>query len=126
MVVGGVTGTLAEPATLLLGRYDRAGVLRFLTCTHRLRARQRRKLAGLQPTMFSGPGSGHPWPCPLPAAWAGHFTDRTPLPYLPVDPTLIAEIETDAATDGPFDRPRHGATLVRIRPDLHPRDLARV
>ena len=56
--------------------------------------------------------AGHPWPCPLPAGWAGRFTDRTPLPYLPVEPWLIAEVETDAATDGPFERPRHGVTLV--------------
>jgi hypothetical protein len=54
------------------------------------------------------------------------FTDRTPLPYLPVGPTLIAEIETDTATDVPFDRPRHGATLVCVRPDLHPHDLPRL
>ena len=83
-------------------------------------------MAGLQPMVFSGPGAGHPWPCPLPAAWAGRFTNRQPLPYQRVDPTLIAEIATDAATTGPFDRPRHAATLVRIRPDLHPRDLPRV
>jgi hypothetical protein len=120
-----VTGTLADPEALLLGRYDGAGVLRFLTCTHRLRSRQRRDLAGLQGMVFSGPRSGHPWPCPLPAAWAGRFTQRTPLPYLPVDPTLVAEIHIDSATDGPLDRPRHGATLVRIRPDLHPYDLPR-
>jgi ATP-dependent DNA ligase len=126
MIIGGVTGALAQPEALLLGRYDRGGVLRFLTCTHRLRAGQRRELAGLQPMVFSGPGAGHPWPCPLPAGWAGRFADRTPLLYLPVDPTLIAEIETDAATDEPFGRPRHGAVFVRVRPDLHPRDVPRV
>jgi hypothetical protein len=71
MIIGGVTGTLAEPGALLLGRYDRGGLLRFLTCTHRLRRGLRRDLAGLQPMVFFGPGSGHPWPCPLPAAWAG-------------------------------------------------------
>jgi ATP-dependent DNA ligase len=124
MVIGGVTGTRAQPGALLLGRYDRAGVLRFLTCTHRLRTSQRRELAGLQPVAFSG--AGHPWPCPLPAAWVSRFTDRTPLPYLPVEPTLVAEIYTDSATGGPFERPRHRTTLVRVRPELHPRDLPRV
>src|SRR4051812_24050651 len=78
MIIGGLTGTLAEPGALLLGRYDHGGVLRFLTSTHRLRRGLRRELAGLQPMVFSGPGSGHPWPCPLPAAWAGRFTDRAP------------------------------------------------
>jgi hypothetical protein len=38
---------------------------------------------------------------------------RTRLFYLPVEPTLIAEIGTDVATDEPCDRPRHRATLVR-------------
>ena len=38
---------------------------------------------------------------------------------------LEGEIHIDSATDGPLDRPRHGATLVRIRPDLHPYELPR-
>jgi len=69
MIIGRVTGTLAQPALFLLGRLDRHSMLRFLTQTHRLRAQQRRELARLQPMVFRGDGSGHPWPCPLPAVW---------------------------------------------------------
>jgi hypothetical protein len=57
--------------------------------------------------------SGRLWVPELPAAWASRFTDRAPLPYLPIEPILIAEIETDAATDRPFDRSGQGVTLVR-------------
>jgi ATP-dependent DNA ligase len=126
MIIGGVTGTIAEPGSLLLGRLDRRGVLRFLTHTHRLRAPQRRELAGLQPMAFRGDGSGHPWPCPLPAAWTGQLGARTSLPYTQVEPTLVAEIDADIATDGPFDRPRHPTRMLRVRPDLHPCDIARL
>jgi hypothetical protein len=126
MIIGGVTGSLADPTSLLLGRLDRGGVLRFLTHTLPLRAAQRRELTGLQRTVFRGCGSGHPWPCPIPASWIGHLTGRQPLPYLPVEPTLVAEIDTDIATDGPFDRPRHPTRMLRIRPDLHPDDIARL
>jgi hypothetical protein len=70
--------------------------------------------------VFSGPGAGHPWPCPLPAGWAGWFTDRTPLPYVPVDPILIAEIETDGATDGPFGRPGTGPGSCASAPTCIP------
>jgi ATP-dependent DNA ligase len=126
MIIGGVTGSLTEPVSLLLGRLDASGVLRFLTHTLPLRRAQRRELSGLQRTVFHGCGSGHPWPCPLPAGWLGHLTDRQPLPYLPVEPTLIAEINTDVATEGHYDRPRHPTTVLRIRADLHPRDLPRV
>jgi ATP-dependent DNA ligase len=125
-VIGGVTGGLAEPNSLLLGRFDDRGVLRFITLTQPLRATQRRELAGLQAMVFRGAGSGHPWPCPLPAGWSFGLTDRKPLLYSPVEPTVVAEIETDVAADGPFGRRRHVSKLVRVRPDLHPDDVARV
>ena len=111
---------------MLLGRLDRRGVLRFLTHTHRLRAQQRRELAGLQPMAFQGDGSGHPWPCPLPAAWTNPLGGRTPLPFTQVEPTLVVEIDTDISTDGPLDRPRHPTRMLRVRPDLHPDDIARL
>ena len=69
-------------------------------------------------------GSGHPWPCPLPAAWTSQLGAREPLPYTQVEPSLVAEIDSDIATDGPFDRPRHPTRMLRTRPDLHPDDIA--
>jgi ATP-dependent DNA ligase len=122
-VVGGVTGTLEHPGTLLLGRFD-DDALRYTGQTHPVRAEHRRDLtAALRGLPFRGPGAGHPWPCPLPPAWAGDFSDRQPLSFIPVEPATVVEVEVDTALDGPFGRARHGIRLVRVRLDLHPRDL---
>ncbi|NMO57698.1 ATP-dependent DNA ligase [Actinoplanes sp. TBRC 11911] len=122
-VIGGLTGTFEQPYSLLLGRYDERGMLRFSGQTHRIPAAQRKELARLRTMPFSGDANGHPWPCPLPASWAGQLADRLALPYLQVEPTLVAEVETDTAHDGPYERLRHRARLVRIRPDLQTRDV---
>ena len=122
-VIGGVTGTLAWPVALLLGRYDQHRVLRYAGLTHPIKADQRRDLtAALRGLPFQGTGSGHPWPCPLPAAWAAGLSGRDPLPFTPVEPTVVAEVEVDTAIDGPFGRLRHRCRHVRVRLDLHPRD----
>jgi ATP-dependent DNA ligase len=124
MVIGGITGTIAFPNSLLLGRYDRRGVLRYLTQTHPIKAAQRQDLAHLlRPMAFQGDGSGHPWPRPLPSAWSVDLTDRRPLPYLQVEPLLVAEIDVDVATDGPVNRQRHRSRHVRVRPELDPTDV---
>ena len=126
-VIGGVTGSLTHPESVLLGRYDRRGRLRYLGQTHALRAAQRRELASLLTAMvFDGDGSGHPWPHLLPAAWTSDLGTREPLPYLQVEPTLVAEVETDIAVDGPLSALRHRCTHLRVRPDLHPQDVARI
>jgi ATP-dependent DNA ligase len=123
-VVGGITGTMSWPVTLLLGRYDRQGVLRYAGQTHPIAAGQRRDLtAALQAVAFQGAGSGHPWPCPLPAAWSTGLSGTQPVPYTPVEPTLVAEVEVDTAVDGPFSRLRHGCRHARIRLDLRSRDI---
>ncbi|MER5833759.1 hypothetical protein ABT116_23590 [Streptomyces sp. NPDC002130] len=55
-VVGGVTGVLTGPHTLLLARYDEAGDLRLIARTTRLTAEARRDLgARLHPV-----GPDHP------------------------------------------------------------------
>jgi hypothetical protein len=59
---------------------------------------------------------------PLPATWSLTFGDRQPLPYIQVQPTLVAEVEIDTAT-GPAGRPRHLAHHVRVRADLLPDQL---
>jgi hypothetical protein len=46
------------------------------------------------------------------------------VPYTPVEPSLVAEVEVDTALDGPFGHIRHQCRHVRVRLDLHPRDLA--
>jgi hypothetical protein len=72
---------------------------------------------------FQGNASGHPWPCPLPAAWSAGLSGTEPLPFTPVEPTLVAEVETDTARDGPHGFIRHRCRYLRLRLDLHPRDI---
>jgi len=57
--------------------------------------------------------------------WSLNLAERQPVSYVPVDPMLVAEVETDAAVDGPFGRLRHGCRFMRLRPDMHPRDVDR-
>ena len=79
-VVGGVTGTVADPETLLLGRFDAAGRLRYTGRTHPLSAPQRRELAPLlTPAIQRRGGLDHPWPQPLPAGLSGQFDHPQPL-----------------------------------------------
>ncbi|MGI5215094.1 ATP-dependent DNA ligase [Plantactinospora sp. CA-290183] len=123
-VIGGVTGALDRPVTLLLGRFDGSGTFRFVGQTHPVKADDRQDLVrALRGLLFRGPGAGHPWPCPLPAAWTGNFAERHPLAFIPVEPTVVVEVEVDTALDGPFGRVRHRGRLVRIRLDLHPQDV---
>jgi ATP-dependent DNA ligase len=123
-VIGGVTGSLAWPASLLLGRFDDRGVLRYAGQTHPISAGQRRELtAVLRGVPFQGDGSGHPWPCPLPAAWSTGLSGRNPVPFTPVEPSVVAEVAVDTALDGSFGRIRHRCRHVRVRLDLRPSDL---
>ncbi|WP_239769098.1 hypothetical protein [Streptomyces sp. CL12-4] len=52
-----VTGCVAAPSTLLLGRYDEAGRLRFVARTAPLSATAREEVGGL---LYPG-GAEHPW-----------------------------------------------------------------
>jgi ATP-dependent DNA ligase len=123
MVVGGCTGSIRQPEALLLGRYDEDGRLRYLAQTHPLNAAQRGELAALlQPMPGKAGEAGHPWPSPLPANWSLNLTDRQPLPYVQVEPTVVAEVEVDIAT-GPGGRPRHLARHIRTRAELLPEHL---
>lgn len=123
-IIGGVTGSLERPVTLLLGRFDDHGSFRFVGQTHPVKAEHRRDLVGaLRGLSFRGPGAGHPWPCPLPAGWTGNFAMRQPVEFIPVEPTVVAEVGVDTALDGPFGRLRHRGRLLRVRLDLHPADV---
>jgi ATP-dependent DNA ligase len=120
-VIGGVTGTLERPVTLLLGRFDDREIFRFVGQTHPIKAEHRQDVVrALRGLPFRGPGAGHPWPCPLPAGWAPNFAERQPLVFIPVEPTVVAEVEVDTALDGTFGHIRHRGRLVRIRLDLQP------
>ena len=118
-LVGGVTGTAAYPSSLLLGRLDDRGRLRFLAQTHPVKAAQRRELVEhLRPMPFQGDGAGHPWPRPLPAAWSVDLADRQPVHYLQVEPSVVVEVEVDNAIDGALAKARHRVRHLRVRADL--------
>ena len=117
-IIGGVTGTLTAPRTLLLGRLDRDGGLRCLGRTHPLAGLQSRDLAHrLRPA----PPGRQFWPEPLPATWTGLAGRSEPLPFQPVISDLVVEVRIDAAYES--GRLRHGARYERLRPDLEPADL---
>lgn len=118
-VVGGVTGTLDDPDTLLIGRYDQHGALRHMGRTHPLRAPHRRDLAGL--LRPAPPDAPTPWPRPLPATWTGQLDGAQPLEYTPVEPTLVVEIEVDTAYE--HHRWRHRVRYLRTRLDLSVADV---
>lgn len=114
-VIGAVTGTLADPGGVLVGRFDAAGRLRYSGRSTPLGRDRRDELAE---TLSPG-GAGHPW--------AGHtFTSgwgsREPLATTLVAPRLVAEIETDVARDA-AGRWRHPVRLLRLRTDLAPEDV---
>lgn len=117
-IIGGVTGSRTDPDTLLLGRLDDAGRLRYTGRTRPLAASQRRQVAEQltpAPQKLTG-GLDHPWPQPLPAAWSGQLGQPSPLPYIQVQPTTVVEIQVDTAFE--HGRWRHPPAFVRHRPDL--------
>ncbi|MFI6263282.1 ATP-dependent DNA ligase [Micromonospora sp. NPDC051006] len=119
-IAGGVTGNLSSPDTVLLGRFDRRGKLRYTGRTHPLNAGQREELGAL----LSPPRAArrravpvaHPWPQPLPASWSGQLDRPEPLPYVQVEPTVVVEIEADVAFE--HQRWRHRVRYARARPDM--------
>lgn len=122
-IVAGVTGTVSAPETVLLGRFDGHGTLRFVGRSHPLTAVQQRELA---PVLTRSPqrrrgGIDHPWPQPLPAGWSGHFQKPEPLRYLQVEPTVVVEIDADTAMDR--HRWRHLVHYRRLRSDMSPYDV---
>jgi ATP-dependent DNA ligase len=103
---GGVAGSL------LLGLYDKAGLLHHVGFTSSLPAAERKtltkKLEGLRKAPgFSGRAPGRP------SRWS---TDRSG-EFEPLAPVLVVEVQYDHFTGGRF---RHGTKLLRWRPDKSP------
>jgi ATP-dependent DNA ligase len=125
-IVGGVTDTIAHPVTLLLGRFDASGRLRVVGRSKPLSAGQQSSLAPVL-TAAARRGRGgvnHPWPCPLPPGWSGHFEPAAALDYQQVAPALVVEIRVDAAYE--HARWRHAVDFVRVREDIATTDIALV
>ncbi|MEV4790155.1 ATP-dependent DNA ligase [Streptomyces tuirus] len=112
-IVGAVTGSLAAPRTLLLGRYDRAGRLQYTGRSTTLSQTAGRTLAHL---LTPAPPSAHPW-----NGWtfsAGWGTQRSLDVHL-VQPDVVMEVAVDVARDA-AGRWRHPARPHRVRTDLNP------
>ncbi len=117
-IIGGVTGTIGCPESLLLGRFDRQGRLRYTGRSHPLTTHQATELAALlSPPPLARPGAqAHPWPQPLPASWSGQFDRPEPLSYTQVNPTAVVEIHADVAFE--HQRWRHRVRYARPRLDM--------
>ncbi|MEV0604671.1 ATP-dependent DNA ligase [Streptomyces sp. NPDC050315] len=114
-IAGAITGSLHRPSTLLLGRFDAAGRLRYAGRTTQLAAALARDVA----VQLTPAGPGHPWTGrTFSAGWG---TDDT-LDVTLVVPELVAEISADVALDG-VGRWRHPLRLLRPRSDLDPADV---
>ncbi|MEU8140137.1 ATP-dependent DNA ligase [Streptodolium elevatio] len=114
VLVGAVAGSLARPTTALFGRFDDAGVLRFVGRSTVLDSRARAVLAG----RVRAAAPDHPWHGrSFSAAWGS----RERHPMIPVAPDVVAEVAVDAA----FERGawRHPIRVLRLREDLAPGDV---
>lgn len=113
-VVGAYTGPAAAPRTLLLGRYDTAGRLRYIGRSTTLPQASGRSVAKLLT-----PAGEHPW-----AGWSfsAGWGSRESLHVTLVVPKLVVEVGVDVARDG-AGRWRHPARWHRMRPDLSAADV---
>ncbi|KMO93795.1 ATP-dependent DNA ligase [Streptomyces roseus] len=118
-VIGAVTGTLARPQLLLLGRYDQDGRLRAVGRTVALRPNAARQVAERLTASASASASGHPW---TGAVFSAAWGSRDVLDVTLVRPDLVAEVRADRAVDhgGIF---RHPLRFQRLRPDVAPEDV---
>jgi ATP-dependent DNA ligase len=103
----------AQVGSLLLGLYDKHGLLHHVGFTSSLPATLRRGLTErlerlIEPPGFTGRAPGGP------SRWS---TERT-AEWKPLRPELVVEVGYDHVTGGRF---RHGTRFLRWRPDKAPR-----
>lgn len=109
-IVGAVTGRVSAPSSLLLGRLDTEGRLRFIGRTTPLT----RELAANVGTLLQQRTGRHPWTRRrFSAGWGSTQTLDVHL----VEPELVVEVNVDISLDA-GGRWRHPVLLVRARPDL--------
>ncbi len=99
--------------SLLLGLYDKDGLLHHVGFTSGIKAAEREELTArveplIKPPGFTGRAPGGP------SRWS---TERSG-EWMPLEPTLVVEVSYDHFTGGRF---RHGTRLLRWRPDKDPR-----
>ncbi|MFE0887938.1 ATP-dependent DNA ligase [Streptomyces rochei] len=113
-VVASVTGPLSAPSTLLLGRWDAAGRLRFIARTAPLAPAARRELGAL---LYPG-DEDHPW---MGRRFSAGWGTREAIDHRPVAPDTVVEFAGDTAVDD--GRYRHPVRYLRVRDDVHPGQL---
>ncbi|MGW4954802.1 ATP dependent DNA ligase [Streptomyces parvulus] len=113
-VVGAYTGPAAAPRTLLLGRYDSDGRLRYVGRSTTLATAAGRTVSAL----LTPGAAGHPW-----TGWtfSAGWGSREKLSVTLVKPNLVVEVGIDVARDA-AGRWRHPARWHRPRPDLDAAD----
>ncbi|MGW6523210.1 ATP-dependent DNA ligase [Streptomyces sp. NPDC054962] len=112
-IVSAITGPLSTPSSLLLGRYDTTGQLKYIGRTTTLTQTTARTLAG-----HLTPAVGHPWEgWTFSAGWGSRETLNITL----VEPELAVEVSADVARDS-AGRFRQPVRLIRVRNDLTPGD----
>ncbi|QIP74726.1 ATP-dependent DNA ligase [Streptomyces sp. VN1] len=114
-IVGAFTGSPAAPRTLLLGRYDTAGRLRYVGRSTTLPQASGRTVAGF----LTQAGDRHPW---AGRSFSSGWGSRESLHVTLVVPELVVEVGVDVARDG-AGRWRHPVSWHRSRPDLSPIDV---
>ncbi|MET7903888.1 ATP-dependent DNA ligase [Streptomyces sp. NPDC005355] len=117
-IVGAITGSLAVPRTLQLGRYDDGGRLQYVGRTTALARAAGAAVAGL----LARGRRGHPW-----TAWSfsAGWGSQEKLDVTLVETELVVEVGVDVARDA-SGRWRHPARWHRARPDLSPADVPRL
>ncbi|MCX4632847.1 ATP-dependent DNA ligase [Streptomyces sp. NBC_01443] len=116
-IIGAITGTLARPQLLILGRHDQDGRLRTVGRTVPLRTEAARLVA----EHLTAAGPGHPWEG---VTFAATWGSRDVLDVRLVRPELVAEISADRAVDrgGVW---RHPLRFRRLRLDVGIGDVPR-
>ena len=99
--------------SLLLGLYDRDGLLHHVGFTSSFKAAERKKITErveplIEPPGFTGRAPGGK------SRWSTRRSDE----WQPLAPKLVVEVQYDHFTGGRF---RHGTQLLRWRPDKAPR-----
>ncbi|MFB8026832.1 MULTISPECIES: ATP-dependent DNA ligase [unclassified Streptomyces] len=114
-LVGAVTGSQSAPSSLLFGRYDGTGRLRFVGRSTVLSAATSREVG----TRLAPAQGQHPWDgWTFFAGWGSKESLRVTL----IEPELAVEIAPDVSLD-PAGRWRHPVRLLRARPDLSPAEV---
>ena len=111
-------GSITHLEVVIAGLYNAGAELVVVGRTVPLKPEQSAQLAAV----LAPARRGHPWPDEITSyRWGGPDSKK---PLTKVEPTVVAEVTADAATQA--GQARHGMRYVRLRPDLRPDDLPTV